>query len=47
MREITVFLHSQKINRPEPVISKAILRRAAGLRSVLSSRGQGNRTALR
>lgn len=47
MREITVFLHSQKINRPEPVISKAILRLAAGLRAVFSGRGQGNRTALR
>jgi hypothetical protein len=47
MREITVFLHSQKINRPEPVISRAILRLAAGLRSVFSSLGQGSRTALR
>lgn len=46
MREITLFLHSQKIQRPEPVISRAILRLAAGLRSVFTSLGH-SRTSQR
>ena len=33
MREITLFLHSQKIQRPRPVISTAIAGLANGLRS--------------
>lgn len=36
MREITLFLHSQKIQRPEPVISTAVLKLAAGLRAVIA-----------
>lgn len=47
MREITLFLHSQKIQRPEPVISTALQRLAAGLRSAVASLTQGRRTALR
>ncbi len=35
MREITLFLHSQKIQRPRPVISTAITSLAGGLRSAL------------
>ena len=35
MREITLFLHSQKIQRPRPVISTAIMNLAGGLRSAL------------
>lgn len=35
MREITLFLHSQKIQRPRPVISAAITSLASGLRSAL------------
>ena len=35
MREITLFLHSQKIQRPKPIISSAILSIAGGLRSAL------------
>jgi hypothetical protein len=35
MREITLFLHSQKIQRPRPVISTAISNLASGLRSAL------------
>ena len=35
MREITLFLHSQKIQRPKPIISSAILSLAGGLRSAL------------
>ena len=37
MREITLFLHSQKIERPKPVISAAILSLAGGLRSALEA----------
>jgi hypothetical protein len=35
MREITLFLHSQKIQRPKPIISTAIMSLAGGLRSAL------------
>jgi len=35
MREITLFLHSQKIQRPKPVISTAIMTLAGGLRNAL------------
>jgi hypothetical protein len=35
MREITLFLHSQKIQPPRPVISTAITSLASGLRSAL------------
>jgi hypothetical protein len=35
MREITLFLHSQKIQRPRPIISAAIMSLASGLRSAL------------
>lgn len=35
MREITLFLHSQKIQRPRPVISTVIMSLAGGLRSAL------------
>lgn len=35
MREITLFLHSQKIQRPRPVISTALSSLAGGLRSAL------------
>jgi len=35
MREITLFLHSQKIQRPRPIISTAITSLASGLRSAL------------
>lgn len=44
MREITLFLHSQKIQRPEPIISNAVLRLAAGLRSVVASLTQASLT---
>ncbi len=37
MREITLFLHSQKIERPKPVISTAITTLAGGLRSALEA----------
>lgn len=47
MREITLFLHSQKIQRPEPIVSSAILRLMAGLRTVIAGLTQGNRTAAR
>ena len=47
MREITLFLHSQKIRRPEPVISTAVLRLAAGLRAIFASLTQGRRPAVR
>ena len=33
MREVTLFLHSQKIQRPEPVLSVAMARLATGMRS--------------
>ena len=42
MREITLFLHSQKIQRPEPIVSSAILRLMA-----ITGLTQGNRTAVR
>ena len=35
MREITLFLHSQKIQPPRPVISTAVTSLASGLRSAL------------
>ena len=43
MREITVFLHSQKIQRPEPILSNAIMRLAGGVRSALSVLAHGLR----
>ncbi len=37
MREITLFLHSQKIQRPRPIIATAITGLAGGLRSALEA----------
>ncbi len=45
MREVTLFLHSQKIQRPEPVISMAMARLATGMRSILSGLARGVRAA--
>lgn len=36
MREITLFLHSQKIQPPKPVLSTALTSLVGGLRSALS-----------
>ncbi len=47
MREITLFLHSQKIQRPEPVISTAVLKLAAGLRAVIAGLRPAHRTTAR
>ena len=47
MREITLFLHSQKIQKPEPIISTAIARLVAGLRTLAASLTSGHRAAAR
>ncbi len=47
MREITLFLHSQKIQKPEPIVSKAIARLVAGLRTMAASLTNGPRAAAR
>ena len=44
MREITLFLHSQKIQPPRPVISTAITSLVSGLRNALCLLG-GQRRA--
>lgn len=46
MREITLFLHSQKIQRPKPIISTAIMSLARGLRSALGFLSGLRRSAL-
>jgi hypothetical protein len=46
MREITLFLHSQKIQRPRPIISTAIMSLAGGLRSALGVLNGLRRSAL-
>jgi len=46
MREITLFLHSQKISQPEPVLAKAFSRLARMLRPILSQHF-GHRSATR
>ena len=45
MREVTLFLHSQKIQWPEPVLSVAMARLAIGMRSILSGLVRGVRAA--
>lgn len=45
MREVTLFLHSQKIQRPEPVLSMAMARLATGMRSLLTGLARGVRAA--
>ena len=45
MREVTLFLYSQKIQRPEPVLSVAMARLAIGMRSILSGLVRGVRAA--
>ena len=47
MREITMFLHTQKIQRPEPILSNAIMRLAGGVRSALSVLAHGLRRSAR
>jgi hypothetical protein len=45
MREVTLFLHSQKIQRPEPFLAAAMARLATGMRSVLTGLARGVRAA--
>ena len=47
MREITLFLHSQKIQKPEPIVSTAIARLVAGLRALATTLANGPRAAAR
>jgi hypothetical protein len=47
MREITLFLHSQKIQKPEPIVSTAIARLVAGLRTLAAALANGPRAAAR
>lgn len=45
MREITLFLHSQKIQKPEPIVSMAVARLIAGLRTFVASLVRGSKAA--
>jgi hypothetical protein len=45
MREITLFLHSQKIQKPEPIVSMAVARLIARLRSLMATLGRNSRAA--